>query len=140
MQTTYGVNGKLNTTGHYRKPGTRTSYCGRRVSAPQPTRPMAMCKPCVKAEARDRAEATAIANQHRAEHIDTDAAHAEAIVIEAAEQAIADAVWADADQLATALLERLNRTTWHGPFIPANADDATLFALTDNAEQGALFI
>ena len=55
------------TTGHYRKPGTDRSYCGLDLDhAPTPAdRFRAICKTCTKAEARDRAEAQAVADDHR---------------------------------------------------------------------------
>ncbi|MGW0134845.1 hypothetical protein [Streptomyces sp. NPDC003299] len=54
-------------TGHYRKPGTGTSYCGRAL-AHEPTpaeRFGSICQPCTKAEANDRATAQAVAEEHR---------------------------------------------------------------------------
>src|SRR5690606_3055294 len=48
---------------HYKQPGSHLTYCGRTAGTPGVgTRP---CRPCVKAEARDRAEATAVADTHR---------------------------------------------------------------------------
>jgi hypothetical protein len=55
------------TTGHYRRPGTDRSYCGHELdhtTAPADTF-RAICKTCAKAEARDRAEAEAVADDHR---------------------------------------------------------------------------
>lgn len=67
MKITYSLNGaKRSMTGHYRVPGTRNTYCGKRVSGPWPTKraPWDICQTCAKAEARDRAEATATATAH----------------------------------------------------------------------------
>jgi len=48
---------------HYKQPGSHLTYCGRTAGTPGVgTRP---CRPCAKAEARDRAEATAVADTHR---------------------------------------------------------------------------
>lgn len=53
------------TTGHYRRPGTRDLYCARPAGAPNDEfatlRGWKMCARCVKAEAADRAAATATA-------------------------------------------------------------------------------
>ncbi|MFJ8146960.1 hypothetical protein ACIQ6R_18060 [Streptomyces sp. NPDC096048] len=50
-------------TSHYKQPGSHLTYCGRTTGTPGVgTR---MCAPCVKAEARERAEAEAVANDHR---------------------------------------------------------------------------
>ncbi|MFC8199928.1 hypothetical protein ACFUTV_31730 [Streptomyces sp. NPDC057298] len=49
--------------GHYRRPGTSASYCGRTVEA-KPYAPMyftGVCQPCAKAEKRDRVEAAQVA-------------------------------------------------------------------------------
>ncbi|WP_278191920.1 hypothetical protein [Streptomyces sp. TRM75563] len=55
-------------TGHYRRPGTRTLYCGRptgpRNHLFRTVRGWKLCRPCVAAEARDRAAAKAIAAEH----------------------------------------------------------------------------
>ncbi|MFF4118980.1 hypothetical protein ACFY0P_36805 [Streptomyces sp. NPDC001714] len=55
------------TTGHYRKPGTDRSHCGRDLDhTPTPAEQfLAICKACAKTEARDRAEAEAVADSHR---------------------------------------------------------------------------
>jgi hypothetical protein len=51
------------TTGHYRKPGTDRSYCGHDLdhTATPAEKFRAICQTCTKAEARDRAEAKAVA-------------------------------------------------------------------------------
>ncbi|MFF8095702.1 hypothetical protein [Streptomyces sp. NPDC016675] len=50
-------------TSHYKQPGSHLTYCGRTTGTPGVgTR---MCAPCVKAEARERAEAETVANDHR---------------------------------------------------------------------------
>ncbi|MFM9613898.1 hypothetical protein [Streptomyces niveiscabiei] len=49
-------------TGHYRRPGTQTSYCGRDL-LPEPNTGIAkrVCQSCAKAEQRDRVEAEQVA-------------------------------------------------------------------------------
>ncbi|MEU0454043.1 hypothetical protein ABZ322_13670 [Streptomyces sp. NPDC006129] len=49
-------------TGHYRRPGTQTSYCGRDL-LPEPNTGICakICQPCAKAEKRDRVEAEQVA-------------------------------------------------------------------------------
>ncbi|MFF0894724.1 hypothetical protein [Streptomyces sp. NPDC003278] len=63
---TYAVKGAARKmTGHYRRPGTRDLYCNRPAGAPNgigaTLAGWKMCTPCVKAEAADRAAATATA-------------------------------------------------------------------------------
>ncbi|MGW1760981.1 hypothetical protein [Streptomyces mirabilis] len=69
---TYAVRGAARkTTGHYRRPGTRELYCGRLAGGRNwifaAVRGWHLCKRCVQAEARDRAEAEAVAAQWRTE-------------------------------------------------------------------------
>ncbi|APD18798.1 hypothetical protein SEA_RALEIGH_50 [Streptomyces phage Raleigh] len=69
---TYAVRGAaLKTTGHYRRPGTRDLFCGRLAGGRNGifavVRGWRLCKRCVRAEARDRAEAAAVAAQWRTE-------------------------------------------------------------------------
>ncbi|MFF9284850.1 hypothetical protein [Streptomyces griseosporeus] len=54
------------TTGHYRKPGTSTSYCGRDLAhEPTPAEHFrTICQHCTTAEANDRAAAEAVADTH----------------------------------------------------------------------------
>ncbi|WP_282792075.1 hypothetical protein [Streptomyces sp. CC224B] len=71
---TYAARGAaIKTTGHYRRPGTRELYCGRlaggRNSIFAAVRGWRLCKRCVRAEARDRAEAEAVAAQWRTEAV-----------------------------------------------------------------------
>ncbi|WP_405195162.1 hypothetical protein [Streptomyces anulatus] len=58
-------------TGHYRRPGTRTLYCGRptgpRNAIFRTVRGWKLCRSCVQAEARDRAAAAAVAAEHTTE-------------------------------------------------------------------------
>ncbi|MGW9385389.1 hypothetical protein [Streptomyces globisporus] len=58
-------------TGHYRRPGTRTLYCGRpagpRNAIFHTVRGWRTCRSCVAAEQRDRAAAAAVAAQHTTE-------------------------------------------------------------------------
>ncbi|MFJ2909373.1 hypothetical protein ACIO8F_08045 [Streptomyces sp. NPDC087228] len=66
---THAVRGAaLKTTDHYRRPGTRTLYCGRPAGGRNgifaTVRGWKLCTRCVKAEARDRAAAAAVAAQH----------------------------------------------------------------------------
>ncbi|MFI0593683.1 hypothetical protein [Streptomyces griseus] len=55
-------------TGHYRRPGTRTLYCGRptgpRNAIFRTVRGWKLCRSCVAAEQRDRAAAEAVAAEH----------------------------------------------------------------------------
>jgi hypothetical protein len=69
---THAVRGAaLKTTGHYRRPGTRTLYChrpaGGRNGIFATVRGWKLCRSCVKAEARDRAAAEAVAAEHTTE-------------------------------------------------------------------------
>ncbi|MER7726407.1 hypothetical protein [Streptomyces sp. NPDC096323] len=52
-------------TGHYRRPGEVMTYCGRHGMA-ETTTHTSLCRPCVKAEAHDRAAAEAVAAEHAA--------------------------------------------------------------------------
>ncbi|MGW2130440.1 hypothetical protein [Streptomyces coelicoflavus] len=65
MQTYAVRRARTKLTGHYRITGTRDLYCGKPVGAPndyaQQVKGFKLCTRCVKAEARDRAEATATA-------------------------------------------------------------------------------
>ncbi|CAL9529715.1 zinc finger domain-containing protein [Streptomyces sp. enrichment culture] len=63
---TYAIRGaRTKLTGHYRVPGTRDLYCNKPAGAPndiaQQVKGFKLCTQCVKAEARDRAAATATA-------------------------------------------------------------------------------
>ncbi|KUN96185.1 hypothetical protein [Streptomyces caeruleatus] len=69
---TYAMRGAARkTTGHYRRPGTQELYCGRLAGGRNwifaAVRGWHLCKRCVRAEARDRAEAEAVAAQWRTE-------------------------------------------------------------------------
>ncbi|MGK3093762.1 hypothetical protein ACG93S_28860 [Streptomyces sp. WAC01490] len=61
----------LKTTGHYRRPGTRTLYCGRpaggRNGIFRTVRGWKLCRSCTAAEQRDRATAEAVAAEHTTE-------------------------------------------------------------------------
>ncbi|MGW1405038.1 hypothetical protein [Streptomyces sp. NPDC002403] len=66
---THAVRGAAHqATGHYRRPGTLTLYCGRpaggRNAIFTAARGWKLCRSCAKAEQRDRAEAAAVAEQH----------------------------------------------------------------------------
>ncbi|MFF1307278.1 hypothetical protein [Streptomyces sp. NPDC058307] len=72
---TYAVRGAARkTTGHYRRPGTRELYCGRRAGGRNSifaaVRGWHLCKRCVRAEARDRYEAEAVAEAWRSEVVE----------------------------------------------------------------------
>ncbi|WP_329219220.1 hypothetical protein [Streptomyces microflavus] len=58
----------LKTTGHYRRPGTRTLYCGRpaggRNAIFRTVRGWKVCRSCASAEQRDRIAAEAVAVEH----------------------------------------------------------------------------
>ncbi|MFF9560351.1 hypothetical protein ACF1DY_31625 [Streptomyces albus] len=64
-------------TGHYARPGTHTSYCGREIQqAPNTSIAVRVCKTCAKAEAADRAaadQATAEAEAQQAAELVTEA-------------------------------------------------------------------
>lgn len=66
-EATHPITGAaLTATGHKRIPGTFRSYCGRDLDKyPNTGRAARVCTPCVKAEARDRADAATVAEQHR---------------------------------------------------------------------------
>ncbi|MCZ9350737.1 hypothetical protein NGM36_13165, partial [Streptomyces mutabilis] len=132
--------------GHYKQPGSHLTYCGRTAGAPGVgTR---MCRPCVKAEARDHAEAQATANAWR-DQAETEAEVAEqfrrvALTVDAVEHA--ERVEArvetveDAEALyAAALVTEAEATagTWRGEWIGETDTAGALFSLTPNREQGA---
>ncbi|MES9554794.1 MULTISPECIES: hypothetical protein [unclassified Streptomyces] len=69
---THAVQGAAHqATGHYRRPGTRTLYCGRPAGPRNyifaAARGWKLCRSCIKAEQHDRAEAAAVAEQHLAD-------------------------------------------------------------------------
>lgn len=116
-------------TGHYRKPGSHLTYCGRTAGTPgQADR---MCRACVKAEALDRAAATATAEQW----LDQPPASplmAAALMFGGLVEAV-DARRA-AEQAEAA-------GTWRAEWIGTRATSAapTLFDVEPETEQGALF-
>ncbi|MFJ8761055.1 hypothetical protein [Streptomyces cyaneofuscatus] len=66
---THAVQGAAHqATGHYRRPGTRTLYCGRPAGPCnaifRTVRGWKLCRTCTAAEQRDRAAAAAVAAQH----------------------------------------------------------------------------
>ncbi|WP_430479324.1 hypothetical protein ACQZM9_21840 [Streptomyces sp. P11-1] len=66
---THAVHGATHqATGHYRRPGTRTLYCGRPAGPRNglfcTVRGWKLCRTCTAAEARDRAAAEAVAAEH----------------------------------------------------------------------------
>jgi hypothetical protein len=113
---TYAVRAaRSKTTGHYRRPGTRDLYCGRPMGAPNgefaTLRGWKMCARCVKAEATDRAAATATAE-----------------------------AWLDAPPTSP-LAAAETAGTWRAEWIGARATSPTptLFDVAPDTEQGALF-
>lgn len=66
---TYAVRGaRTKTTGHYRRPGTRTLFCNRPAGAPNgqfaTLHGWKMCTPCIKAHAAEQTEAATVAETH----------------------------------------------------------------------------
>ncbi|MGA5354031.1 hypothetical protein ACPCJU_16900 [Streptomyces thermodiastaticus] len=117
---TYAVRGATRKmTGHYRRPGTRTLYCGRPAGTPndhaRELTGFTLCAQCIKAEAAERAAAEQ-ADTHVATVEDTEAMYAVRLVTEA----------------------EATDGTWRGEWIGAHTTpDAP--ALFDVDEQGALF-
>ncbi|MFJ8900017.1 hypothetical protein [Streptomyces sp. NPDC102370] len=113
-------------TGHYKQPGSHLTYCGRTAgTAGTADR---ICRPCVKAEARDRAEATAVAESH----LITNPTEWERDLL--ASDAVRDAIAAEQ-------AETVTPGTWRAEWISARAASPapTLFDVEPEAEQGALF-
>lgn len=133
---TYAVRGaRTKLTGHYRITSSRDLYCGRPAGAPNDyAHGMArfkMCTRCVKAEARDRAEATATAEAWLDQPPATPLAAA-AMMFGALVEAVDN--HRATEQADTA-------GTWRAEWISARATspEPTLFDMTPDAEQGALF-
>lgn len=144
-------------TGHLRRPGTETTYCGRPIGTPNGDfhglRGWTMHALCVQAEARDRAEATVTATAA----LDPESAGTlpAMVCIQHGDTCDGDPrrrhnfrpAPTDADRAAAELESRqmaeliteaeATDGTWRGEWIGAR-DDATLFALP-GAEQGSLF-
>ncbi|MGW6518561.1 hypothetical protein [Streptomyces sp. NPDC054962] len=157
------------TVGHYRKPGSHLTYCGRTAGTPGTA--ARMCRPCVKAEALDRAAATATAeawlDQPPAtplaaatlmfgalvEAVDNRRAAEERAARASADRYIArefppvaalldiDAEAAETEARAAAESCRAATATWRARWIGTRADspEPTLFDVEPDAEQGALF-
>ncbi|MGW3511193.1 hypothetical protein [Streptomyces sp. NPDC000994] len=115
-------------TGHYKRPGSHLTYCGRHALARTGTHTK-MCRACVKAEARDRAEATATAEAW----LDQPPASplAAALLFGAQVEAVDNARAAKADTAGTW------RAEWIGT--RARSTEPTLFDVEPETEQGALF-
>jgi hypothetical protein len=137
---TYAVRAaRSKTTGHYRRPGTRELYCGRLTGAPNgefaTLRGWKMCTRCVKAEAADRAAATATAEAW----LDIPPASP----IDDASHASADAYITREHPHVADLLDLAPSTagTWRAEWIGARARSTapTLFDVDPDTEQGALF-
>lgn len=189
---TYAIRGaRTKTTGHYRQPGTRTTFCNKPVGIPNGDflglTGWKMCTRCVKAEQRDRAHAVEVAAQV-AETVEPLAFLRTAVQAEQGEwntdrvTALFEAAgintdrnnrWgllrhlaeaehlltptdtrgsftaATAEQAAAAVEARYGAElvteaeatagTWRGEWIGHAAADGTLFTLTPDREQGALF-
>lgn len=127
---TYAVRGaRTKTTGHYRVPGSRDLYCGRPAGAPnsyaREVKGFKLCARCVKAEARDRTEATRTAEAW------LDRAPASPLAAALAFGGLVEAV----DK------KRAAAGTWRAEWIGTRATSPapTLFDIEPDAEQGALF-
>ncbi|GGW68059.1 hypothetical protein [Streptomyces griseoloalbus] len=130
---TYATQGArtTNSTGHYRRPGTQDLYCGRPAGDNNTGKARRTCRPCVKAEARDRAEATATAEAW----LDQPPASP----LTAAALAFGDLVEAVDNQRAAERAATAN--TWRAQWIGTRAasPEPTLFDVEPETEQGALF-
>ncbi|MDX3214558.1 hypothetical protein PV318_03230 [Streptomyces sp. ME02-6991-2B] len=147
---TYATRGaRTKTTGHYRRPGTRTLYCGRPAGTPNgifaTVKGWKLCARCVKAAAADRAEAQTTAAAHLAPAVEEQPLPAVVDAIEAA----TDTLDPDDDEDDTPTLPavdtyaaRLTRATWRDRFIStARGVQLALddYRATDHGDQGALF-
>ncbi|MFJ3867893.1 hypothetical protein [Streptomyces nigra] len=136
---TYAVRGaRTKLTGHYRMPGSRDLYCGRPAGAPNDfARELAgfkLCTRCVKAEARDRADATATAEAWL-DQPPTSPLMAAALAFGGLVEAVDNRRAAEqAEQVEAA-------GTWRAEWISTRAASPapTLFDIEPDAEQGALF-
>ncbi|MEU3097197.1 hypothetical protein ABZ690_21045 [Streptomyces sp. NPDC006967] len=165
---TYAVRrARTKTTGHIRVPGSRDLYCGKPAGAPndyaRALPRFKMCARCVKAEAADRAEATATAEAWldqapasppapaRPETAEDAAARASVRDYIAREHPPLaallniDPAQAATDAATTATAANAEReaamTTWRAEWISARAASPTptLFDVEPAGEQGALF-
>jgi hypothetical protein len=132
---TYAVRAaRSKTTGHYRRPGTRDLYCGRPAGAPNgefaTLRGWKMCARCVKAEAADRAAATATAEAWL-DTPPTSPLAAAALLLGAQVEAVDNRRAREAETAGTW------RAEWIGARTRATAP--TLFDVDPDTEQGALF-
>ncbi|MCX5362895.1 hypothetical protein OG864_29795 [Streptomyces sp. NBC_00124] len=115
--------------GHYRKPGSHLTYCGRTAGTlGTSTR---MCRACVKAEALDRAAATATAEAWL-DQAPTSPLMAAALIFGGHVEAVDNRRIPDQVEAAG---------TWRAEWISARATSTapTLFDVEPEAEQGALF-
>ncbi|MET8399591.1 hypothetical protein [Streptomyces sp900116325] len=154
---TYAIrNARTKTTGHYRQPGTRTTFCNRPVGIPNGDflnlTGWKMCTRCVKAEQRDRAHAVEVAAQFAEPLAPAEVTRASvdaylareypALAAFRAADRTADREAAAAEALfAAQLVTEAEATagTWRGEWIGQAAADGALFTLTPDREQGALF-
>jgi hypothetical protein len=132
---TYAVRAaRSKTTGHYRRPGTRDLYCGRPMGAPNgefaTLRGWKLCARCVKAEATDRATATATAEAWL-DAPPTSPLAAAALLFGAQVEAVDNRRAHEAETAGTW------RAEWIGARTRATAP--TLFDVDPDTEQGALF-
>ncbi|MEH0470865.1 hypothetical protein QA943_18755 [Streptomyces sp. B21-097] len=116
-------------TGHYRKPGSHLTYCGRTTGTTGNA--SRMCRPCVKAEALDRAAATATAEAWL-DQPPTSPLMAATLLFGAQVEAVDNRRAADQAEAAG---------TWRAAWISSRATspEPTLFDIKPDAEQGALF-
>ncbi|HEY1179072.1 MAG TPA: hypothetical protein VGF17_23205 [Phytomonospora sp.] len=133
---TYAVKGAARKmTGHYRRPGTRDLYCNRPAGARNghgaTLAGWKMCTRCVKAEAADRAAATATAEAWL-DQPPTSPLMAAALLFGAQVEAVDNRRAAEQAEAAG---------TWRAEWISARAASPTptLFDMDPEAEQGALF-
>jgi hypothetical protein len=139
---TYAVRAaRSKTTGHYRRPGARDLYCGRPMGAPNgefaTLRGWKLCARCVKAEATDRAAATATAEAWL-DAPPTSPLAAAALLFGAQVEAVDNRRAREAEAAHTAAE---TAGTWRAEWIGARATSPTptLFDVAPDTEQGALF-
>jgi hypothetical protein len=132
---TYAIRGaRTKMTGHYRRPGTRDLYCARPAGAPNgefaTLRGWKLCARCVKAEAADRAAATATAEAWL-DAPPTSPLAAAALLFGAQVEAVDNRRTHEAETAGT----------WRAEWIGARARSTapTLFDVDPDTEQGALF-
>ena len=115
--------------GHYRKPGSHLTYCGRTAGTRGTS--TRMCRACVKAEALDRAAATATAEAWL-DQPPTSPLMAAALIFGGQVEAVDTRRRAEQAEAAG---------TWRAEWISSRATSTapTLFDVEPETEQGALF-